>query len=69
MESLYHPVTLRIEQGCWRGQDPKRITDSRPDGGDKGAPLSELRTARIPNLETQVERKAQTQDSAEIEAN
>ena len=31
--------------------------------------LSEMRMAGTPNLETQVERKARTQDSAEIEAN
>ena len=33
------------------------------------APLSEVRTAGTPNLETQVDRKAQAQVSAEIELN
>ena len=33
------------------------------------APLLEVRTAGTPNLETYVERNAQTQDSAEMEAN
>ena len=33
------------------------------------APLSEVRMAGTPNLKTQVERKARTQDSAEMEAN
>ena len=33
------------------------------------APLSEVRTAGTPNLETQVDKKARAQDSAEIELN
>ena len=33
------------------------------------APLSEVRTAGMQNLEIQVERKAMAQDSAEIELN
>ena len=32
-------------------------------------PLSDVRTAGIPNLDIQVEMKAQTQNSAEIEDN
>ena len=32
-------------------------------------PLSEVRTAGMPNLDTQVDKKAQAQDSAEIELN
>ena len=33
------------------------------------APLSEVRTARTPNLEIQVDKKAWVQDSAEIKLN
>ena len=69
MEPLDHPDTLRMKQGCCRGQDSERRTDSGPDGGGKLSSLSEVRTARTPNLETHIERKAQTQDSAETEAN
>ena len=66
MEPLNHPIALRMEGGCSIGQDSKE-----PDQTEEvnWAALSEVRTTGTPNLETQVERKARTQDSAEMKVN
>ena len=69
MEPLDHPVALRMERGLRRSQDSYTLTDSGPDGGGKLSSSVRGEDCRTPNLETHVERNAQTQDSAEIEAN
>ena len=69
MEPFNHPIALRME-GCVVEAKISR-EEQNPDQTEEvnWAPLLEVRTAGTPNLETQVERKAQTQDSAEMEVN
>ena len=69
VEGLDHPIALRMEGALVEAKIPRE--EQTPDQMKEvnWAPLSEVRMAGIPNLKIQVERKARTQDAAEMEAN
>ena len=69
MKMFNEPIALRMKACGGRDGDPKRVTDLVQREEVNQAPLSDVIMTGKPNLETQVTRKASTQDSAEKELN
>ena len=69
MKMFNEPIALRMKACGGRDGDPKRVTDLVQTEEVNQAPLSDVIMTGKPNLETQVTRKASTQDSAEKELN
>ena len=69
MEPLNHAIALGMECSFVDVEIPRDEQTPAQTEEVNCVPLSEVRTAGTPNLETQVDRKARTQVSAEIELN